>query len=261
MSACCPPGSAPAVANPIDYVPRGERVKIDEQVVYVVDNRTESTRNKAVVVLADIFGMTTSRHVQVCDELASRTSSLVVMPDFFFGEYWKETWALSGWAILKNIWWFVPYMRRHKVDTMTAWYNEHVSPYLKERGIERVGCYGMCFGAFLGLEMAGRGSLVKCVAAGHPSVSPLHTLQGLALSEMTTRAKTTPFLLMPGSNDPASVRSGGVLDKQLDNVEFLPFDDVVHGWTNRGDVNDAVVSKRVVEAFDAVEAFFEKNLV
>ena len=58
------------------------------------------TSERAIVVFSDVFGPRYGFHRSICDELADRTSSFVLMPDLFRGilsqDAYDERWQMVG---------------------------------------------------------------------------------------------------------------------------------------------------------------------
>ena len=87
---CCPPTSIGVRIADASYVLKGKWEtwtptdgKNGASIrTYVVGNKT----TKTIVVAHDIFGPTSGRLVEICDELARDLNVRVVMPDFFHGK-------------------------------------------------------------------------------------------------------------------------------------------------------------------------------
>ena len=80
-------------------------------------------------------------------------------------------------------------------------------------------------------------------------------------------AVRAPQLLLPAGNDDATYKSGGDLFSLLEKIpEIGPsmgtrsYEDMVHGWSIRGDMSDVTVSRDVASAFEETSTFLNKHL-
>ncbi len=103
---------------------------------------------------------------------------------------------------------------------------------------------------------------VVCSAGAHPSVTLEDRFFGG--SSVTVMEKVqVPTLLLPAKNDPDSYRAGGELFAALQaggntESETHSYLDVVHGWVNRGDINDPVVKENVTKAVEQITAWLRR---
>lgn len=76
----------------------------------------------------------------------------------------------------------------------------------------------------------------------HPSHAFILGLLGEDQEEVLAAAAGAPQLFMPAKEDPEDVKPGGVGERVLkDGLSIVPFPEMNHGWTVRGDIKDQKV--------------------
>jgi len=104
-----------------------------------------------------------------------------------------------------------------------------------------------------GLKLAGAACL-------HPSLHAVGMVGGDYKDLLA--AQNCPVLVGSAGNDPDWTKPGAEWEKSSaakgfgQKSKFYDFPDVVHGWSNRGDINDEKVARDVNLAYDRVEEFF-----
>ena len=88
------------------------------------------------------------------------------------------------------------------------------------------------------------------------------TVVNSKLIEILCNSFSCPQLMMPASNDPASVKKGGLAEKTLGmkKCQIIEFPDMKHGWSVRGDCAKPQVDRDVKKAFIAALQFFKTHL-
>ncbi|KAI0283912.1 dienelactone hydrolase endo-1,3,1,4-beta-D-glucanase [Russula aff. rugulosa BPL654] len=140
-------------------------------------------RTKAIVLLTDIFGLPLPNPRIVADHLAEQVGVDVWVPDYFNGKPPADANSLeplmpdragakTPWLdILKFIFKVIPLLPgiiANRVSVVDPRVHEFIKKIKSEKGYERIGAVGYCFGG----SMAGRlGStdLVNTVVIAHPS--------------------------------------------------------------------------------------------
>ena len=70
-----------------------------------------------------------------------------------------------------------------------------------------------------------------------------------------------PQMFMPANGDHPNTFDGGLGKKILgDALEIVPFPDMQHGWSVRGDLSDPKVTRDVEKCFNLALTFFGKYL-
>lgn len=203
---------------------------------------------KCVIWNYDIFGFDGGRTKQLADLLAEE-GFMVIMPDFFRGTWQdpKEPGVVE-FAMEHTNW------KKLIVD----WENK-ILPFARDKGATRFGCIGTCWGTYMVI----RESSYDCMKVGvsmHPSHTALSGLLGEKEKDLLCCVKC-PQLFMPAGNDAAETKPEGLGQQVLGNkLTIIEFNDMMHGWTTKGDMSDAKVNRDVHKALkDAVE-FITKHI-
>src|SRR5690242_3823485 len=76
---CCPEGAFPFLPEDPNYTPKGTMISYDGVEAYTVGSGT-----KALIMIADLFGMKTGMHKLICDKFSERLPGyLIILPNFF----------------------------------------------------------------------------------------------------------------------------------------------------------------------------------
>ncbi|KAJ8523897.1 hypothetical protein ON010_g17221 [Phytophthora cinnamomi] len=159
---------------------------------------------------------------------------------------------------------------------MPAWLNQYsfdnfagariadaIAYLQQEAGVESISSYGYCWGGYLGAaQSASDNPVIKGHVSFHPSWAAENTLHGPGSVEKLAERITVPQLLLSAGNDPDFVREGGSVEKILkakadigELSDVVDFPDVIHGWVNRGDLQDPTTKAAVMKAWHAAVKF------
>ena len=246
-SACCPPGSWPALKAPADYVPVGQVSSLGDLPIYT----SGSPGDRAILVWPEVFGWE-GRMKNICDQLGSE-GYFVVMPDHMRG----ETMATGGQGFLKK---WADYNSVTGRDI-----TEKLLPYLKQNGVTKIGAIGFCWGAWVIHRASAAGVPLLCGAGCHPSVRLENMASDSADTELELAGKVRcPMLLAAAGNDPENVKEGGavseLLKKRFPSSVVRSFPAQQHGWVSRGDVTDDTVANGVRDAMSLCQDFFVAHM-
>ncbi|KAJ8902604.1 hypothetical protein NDN08_007004 [Rhodosorus marinus] len=259
---CCPSGSWPALkSNESGF--RGVIVKMANGAdAYVVGPLDGSTTEKGLVIVQDIYHYLGGRCRGIADQMAD-AGYFVVMP------------SLAGGDTMEN----------HKMPDELAWwcktYGFHgsfrshllqgVVPLLLDKGVVKAGMMGFCWGAYLVFEASGDPEITAIFQAAiscHPSYQ-LHHMVFNGHSEALDLAEKVaiPQLFCSAGNDKDWVREGGSIITALkakpeiaDKCKVVNFDDMQHGWVNRGDATKPEVEAGVKKAVQLSLDFLKETL-
>uniref|UniRef100_A0A7S0G3D5 Dienelactone hydrolase domain-containing protein n=1 Tax=Rhodosorus marinus TaxID=101924 RepID=A0A7S0G3D5_9RHOD len=259
---CCPPGSWPALMSDESGF-RGVIVKMANGAdAYVVAPSDGSTTGKGLVICQDIYHYLGGRCRGIADQMAD-AGYFVVMPSLAGGD------TIENHTMPDKLgWWCKTYgfqsaFRSHLL--------EGVIPLMREKGVEKAGMMGFCWGAYLVFEASGDSeltSIFKAAISCHPSYQ-LHPLVFNGHSEALDLAEKVliPQLLCSAGNDKDYVREGGSIITVLkakpeiaNNCKVVNFDDMLHGWVNRGDASKPEVEAGVKEAVQLSLNFLKETL-
>ncbi|KAI5778700.1 dienelactone hydrolase [Geopyxis carbonaria] len=230
--ACC---TIPPVVSDTDaYKLQGSHDKISDLKTYV----TGSTDSKTgVLVIYDIFGLDFAQTLQGADIIASSTSSLVVIPDFFKG----EPMAISG---------FPPdtpekqkalgeFFAGPAAPPKTVAKVGELVPLLKEKypSVERWALMGYCWGGKVTALLSGAG----CPFVGSAQIHP-------AMMDAEDAAKlTVPHFVLATKDEDAETteKVRGIIENHQDEAvrtksQVMRWEGTFHGFmAARVDLKDA----------------------
>ncbi|POM60626.1 putative hydrolase [Phytophthora palmivora] len=244
---CCPVNMEPAIAS----VDATGTIKVFGKTKLFV---TGPTKAKAgVVSLPDIFGIDSGR-IQQDAEALGKLGYAVVVVDAADGDYKTPDNKndMSTW------------LNRYSFDNFAGDRIADAIAYLqKEVGVETISSYGYCWGGYLGAaQSASANPVIKGHVSFHPSWNVENTLHGPGSAEKLAERISVPQLLLSAGNDPDFVREGGSVEKILKSkidigsqCDVVDFPDVIHGWVNRGDLEDPTTHAAVMKAWHAAVKF------
>ena len=255
---CCPEQSEPYLAPPADYAPKGDTVTVTTSLgkpmrVYVTGDPSET---KAGVIMAhDIFGGDSGRHKQLCDHIAEEGGFLVCLPDLFHDSFPSEERELPLWKIPL----YLPVGFKNVLGNQ--WSPgvledvEAASRVLEEKGVDRIGMIGFCYGAWVVMSASGatqRLPRVSCGVSVHPSV---HSVAPGKRSEEIVKGVRCPQLVLSTSGEPLGWQADGEVQRWLSGIPGgaaegsrvldVPSRALLHGFATRGDSKKADVREGV----------------
>jgi len=279
-SPCCTPGSHGPAAPPQGYVAKGVMQGVDGVQCYVVGGDGRD----AIIVGHDIFGLRSGRTQQICDELAESLGVLVVLPVFFEGGcaggevtgdavsralggspgagfferagHWMKA-VYHAPALLRGI-------KAHNWATVAPKVDA-VFAMLRQRGVERVGILGFCWGGWLAFRLSCRED-VLCGVSAHPSQSQICSMLKEDFSGIC-EAIRCPQMLLAAREDKPDIKEGGIAERVLSakpfgsDCVFRTFGEMKHGWVNRGNLEHEAVARDTAEALRLTKDFFRKHLL
>jgi len=204
-----------------------------------------------VLVVHDIFGLRSGRHMTICDELAE-AGFVAACPDLF-GDGLERAAAFNPdmrWSSLRRVgyilWNFNWMMKAFRLP----W--EEIAPKLRatldhsiaqrQETIEACSAVGFCWGGSVVARLLSEEEASKFPVrlAGGIGFHPSHRGWDAANVAM-------PLRLAPAGDDPVTIQPGGQLAQPL--VERfgastnVPFPAMLHGWMTRGPLDDAAVAR------------------
>jgi dienelactone hydrolase len=252
---CCPSSSEPFLAPPADHVYGGVTEHWEGLETYLLKGS-----DRAVVLLADVWGIHTGLHKLLADHIHKATGFTVVLPDLFHGDppftpdRPFEEQKGDGFAKL-----FAKYLFPQVSGDLLG----VVFPRLREvLGAVRIGVLGFCYGGYLTARLLESGE-VHAGASAHSAVWALSQGTKEDAVELFRRSKC-PVMMLNAGNDPAEQGPGGVLQQALPLQHFVSsvfeeFPDMVHGWTVRGEATPETLRDRE-RAVGLLVGFFQRVL-
>ncbi|XP_051146668.1 endo-1,3;1,4-beta-D-glucanase-like [Andrographis paniculata] len=204
---------------------------------YVSGERNSSL---AVLLISDIYGFEAPKLRKLADKVAS-SGFLVVVPDFFNGDPFKEENNMQEW------------ISNHKPGNSIE-DAKNVIAELRSGGVLKLGAAGFCWGGILVVSLA-KFDCIQAAVLLHPGPISVEKINEV----------TTPMAILGAEFDEYSppellIQLGEVLSaNQIDNyVKIYP--GVKHGWTTRYDDNDKFAVQSAEEAHSDKLKWFIKYL-
>lgn len=244
----CPSCEAAGPAKFCDYKFAGEFIHLPQQdksatfELYV--SRPKAKAKTGIIVFTDVFGIKSPQVQFVSDELA-RAGYLLCAPDFFtptFGRAWdfsdmppKDPEEFKRYfAAINNL---------PAITSLAS----VAARWLREQGVEHVGCAGFCWGGAMTIRMAGEPSRALSLSAA-VSVHPALT----ATTQEDYNAMRIPLLFCPSNGEKQEhidqVNAALQQHPQKDKCQFKFFN-VPHGycatrgdWANKKEERDAAAA-------------------
>lgn len=257
--ACCPPDSHGPVTADASKQLQGRIIKLGSIEAYVV-NESSST-GKAVICGPDIFGLESGSTKEICDRVAQETGHFVILPDTNEGDPWPEKWGIPTAGL--NLFWFLPWLRRHNAAKAKKVLDDHVLPYLDSKNIMGYAWFGFCMGATHCAPLSAYRNCKGGVGL-HPSFNAVTApfAGGPSMKELFGNFKS-PLLALVASNDSKESKvlgPGIVRDVAKQEVVVNEYVLQKHGWVNRGDEKDPSVGPDREKALGELVGFLTKVL-
>lgn len=244
---CCPPGSHGAPPA-FDAKPDGIFLSVgkDTPCYYVAPSNAS---NKAMILFPDIWGLK-SRIVKISDWLAQQASCHVLVCDCFRGETKDDHADMKKWFLS------VPYEPNIASDVTAC-----VDYLEKEKQVASFGAMGFCWGNWaIGKTCQFQAVPWKVAVCPHPSFKVENMFGGGDIEVMQSIA--CPVLMMPAGNDPPYLRPNSEEFKAMPHKlsKSVPFEEMKHGWTTRGDMTDPKMKRDVEAALQETLKFIKQHL-
>ncbi|KAI0314053.1 Alpha/Beta hydrolase protein [Amylostereum chailletii] len=217
---------------------------------YVAKPTTDYPKNKAILYLADAFGLELANNLLLIDDFA-RNGFQVYAPDLFEGDPVPIAQMEAGTFD------FVPWLARHPV-AHTEKRVRSVVAALRERGIDAFAATGYCYGGRLTFNLA-FDNTIKAAATSHPSL--------LQLEDIDKYVSTSKVPLLINACEVDGQWPKEKQDRAVERFkDFAPgfaqpyFPGCTHGFAVRGDLSDPLVKAGKEGAFKNTVEWFIKHL-
>lgn len=242
---------------------------------YFTPARGDSSQpTKAIVLLTDIFGLPLPNPKIVADHLAEHVGVDVWVPDFFDGKPpfdvkdlephmpdragVKLKWTAIGLFVIKALL-SAPKIVANRPTVVDLRVHEFINKIKVEKGYERIGAVGYCFGGGIAGRI-GSTDLVNTIVIAHPS--------GLKPAQIRAIKVPTSWLL---AEDDMGFKSKDVKSAQSmfreregrpDHVdyEFKIWNGTAHGFAVRPNLEVPEVKAGYEGGLDQTVAWFKKTL-
>jgi len=208
------------------HTAKGKYTKSGDLDVYVSG---EGKNGGGILVCPEVFGIKAGDLAEICDVFAAK-GYFVVMPDWHRGVYVTDFSKFKEW-INKFPW-----------SSIKADFEKNVQPLFKQAGVKKIGGFGLCYGSWVTVHLAGEGYL-NTIMNFHPSHTHVFGMNGENAAKVIGAVKC-PVLQCPAGADPADNQPGNSDERSFKatagdmNVCVQAFKDMPHGWVSRADKKD-----------------------
>lgn len=256
-AACCTPTShgkaaAEGGAHSFVTIPHSE----ESFECYVARPPEGQPARGVVLVVHDIFGLRSGRHLQICDELAS-AGFVAACPDLFgdgaeraasFDPDWNAGRFAQLSYMLWNFGWMMEAFKLGKqleeviAPKLRATLSHCAGAHQEPQKLDSCAAVGFCWG----------GSVVaRLLSESQAAKLPLRLTTGVGFHPShrgwDAADVAYPLLLAPAGDDQATVQPGGKIAQPLIDrfgaAANVPFPDMRHGWMTRGPLDDGAVAR------------------
>jgi dienelactone hydrolase len=228
-------------------------------------------RTKAIILLTDIFGLPLPNPRIVADQLAEQVGVDVWVPDLFNGKPIADANTMEPlfpdragvkmpW--LKLIIKFIPSMPRlfaNRPSVVDPRVHEFIKKIKSEKGYERIGAIGYCFGGGIAGRL-GSTDLVNTVVIAHPSNLKPAQIRAIKVPSSWALAEDDH-----GFKDEDVKTAEGIFKEQEEkpdhvDYEFRVYKGTAHGFAVRPNLDVPDVKAGYEGALDQTIAWFKKTL-
>ncbi|GBG29491.1 Carboxymethylenebutenolidase-like [Hondaea fermentalgiana] len=266
---CCPPGSHGAAPRADQGSLRGENVRLSsssgEFDMYVSrPGPGELVREgQCLIFLPDIFGVDSGRTKVICDTFAAQGYT-VVLPDVqkYGGIPSPDTfsWKVMALPSLSSFMW------NNSRSVFMPRLQQAVLPFVRnEFGATDIALLCFCWGCYpMTCLLEQQESDIRCAVGFHPSLLVSRFYWENRQKQLA--AVQVPMLFLSGKNDPSDVMPNGLADKAMQkkpfakDCKFKLYKDMVHGWVNRGDLEQPDIATAYKASLDDATEFLAKMM-
>ncbi|KAI0004577.1 dienelactone hydrolase endo-1-3,1,4-beta-D-glucanase [Russula compacta] len=251
--------------------PKGSMVGPD----YFTPAPSDATqRTKAIVLLTDIFGLPLPNPRIVADHLAEHVGVDVWVPDFFNGKPpfdanqleplmpdragVKTSWFTVGLMIFKGLP-SLPRFISNRASVVDARVHEFIKKIKSEKGYDKIGAVGYCFGGAIAARLGATDS-VNTIVIAHPA--KLTAEQMRAIKVPTSWALAEEDMSFKDKDVQTARTIFKEQEEKPDHVdyEFQIWKGTAHGFAVRPNLEVPEVKEGYEGALDQTVAWFKKTL-
>jgi dienelactone hydrolase len=206
----------------------------------------------------------------MADELATEGYTVIVPKSF------KQTALSKGGTDGDGLWpeftfetngaEFGPWIAAASPFEHVAALVDGVVAFAKSKGAERLVSVGCCWGCWAATVASSRHADFVASVSFHPAIG-LEEMVNQKPPVTLVASAQCPFFYLPAGNDKEEEYGAeGVFTKALvekfgtESVKTMRFEDMVHGWTSRGDNSDPKVALAQKNALDEAKAYLKARL-
>ncbi|CAF3868029.1 unnamed protein product [Rotaria sordida] len=216
--------------HPLPGTPRGQIIKIADITTYYVSGTDNASKNKAIVLLTDIFGLSKNPRI-TADELSEKSGFDVYIPDLFNGD------AIA------------PSFREGTPEVPGETMSIGTRTLRSENGVTRIQAVGYCFGGLYALLAGSKEHHLADVVVGcHVSLTNRTNYEQLDVPVAFVCAQEDYQF-----TDALRAEAEQILSRKSEiPSKFLLTEGTVHGFAVRPNPNNPVLMKAYKQANDFI---------
>ncbi|EIN09711.1 alpha/beta-hydrolase [Punctularia strigosozonata HHB-11173 SS5] len=249
----------------LEGTPRGSEVKIGPYNAYVATPEQNRNARAAIVYFYDAFGLKLQNNKLIPDMIAEKTGLTVYVPDIFHGtfplpetaEEERSKGLLSKITTTAKMLSIIPtFIMKFRPALHWEAMTEFLNILKKDKGHEKLGAVGYCYGGKFSVHFNGTGDLAASVAC-HPSM--------LNMDDIKAIQKPVSFACAEADSafgDQMRAEAEKVLKaKNGLDLEFVVYTNTAHGFAARPNLQIDDVRKGFEGALAQTCRFLSKHLI
>ncbi|CAF2374485.1 unnamed protein product [Rotaria sp. Silwood2] len=265
LNACCL-----TEYRPLPGSPRGQIIKIAEISTYHVPGTDHTAKNKTIVLLTDIFGLTKNPRI-TADELSEKTGFDVYIPDLFNGDAIASSFLQGipqvpgekmsiGSKITfagKFITSLVPWLFRHRQAVTLPIVEKFFKALRSEKGVTRVQAVGYCFGGLYALLVGSKElHLADAIVGCHVSLTNKTHYEQLNVPAAFVCAQEDDQF-----TDALRAEAEQILARKSEiPSKFLLTEGTVHGFASRPNPDNTIIMNAYKKGNDFIAEWAKAHL-
>ncbi|KAI1385400.1 alpha/beta-hydrolase [Hypoxylon trugodes] len=238
-----------------EYTPKGRYETIAGLKTYIISPKSPQ---RAIFDVYDVFGLS-PQALQGADRLSASLNALVLVPDFFEGDYMQAAWMPADTDEKKAAF--------AKFQNEKAVVSKNVEKLIELRELageiwpstgDRWGVFGLCWGGKIGVIACGEGNegpgrIFKVGGTAHPG----------RLAAEDAEALTAPFICLASPKEPADIvaQYKEILSRPGKTGVVETYETMFHGWMGaRANLKDENNRTEYERGYNQVAEFFAKYL-
>ncbi|KAF8632410.1 hypothetical protein AX17_004851 [Amanita inopinata Kibby_2008] len=245
---------------------------ISTQNAYFSPAPNGSPSKRAVLLLTDVFGLSLKNPKIIADHLAKRLECDVWIPDYFNGNPIFDHKALgpAGPAGLKRTWmdWLkfllavvprIPVYLQNRPSVIDAYLDKFISVIREEKGYEKIGAVGYCFGGSAAIRLAPTG-YIQSVVICHPGRFSLEQAKEIKIPTAWLCAEEDAFFKDSLRDQVEALYASRKNTNEYVSYEFVIYKGTTHGFACRPDLSYEDLKQAYEKSLEDTAVWFEKTL-
>ncbi|CAF3097145.1 unnamed protein product [Rotaria sp. Silwood2] len=256
--------------HPLPGTPRGRIIKVAEITTYHVMGTDDASKNKAIILLTDIFGLSKNPRI-TADALSDKSGFDVYIPDLFNGDaiapsFREGTPEVPGEQMSigtkisfagKFLTTLAPWLFRHRQAVTLPVVDKFFKTLRSEYGITRIQAVGYCFGGLYALLAGSKEHhLADAIVGCHVSLTNKTHYENLEVPVAFVCAQEDYQF-----TDALRAEAEQILSRKPEiPSKFLLTEGTLHGFAARPNPDNPVIMKAYKQANDFIVEWAKTHL-